>query len=111
MSQANPPVEPEMSAHRAPSERLLAAWAPVDAEIQRAVDELTYRIWLVGVHPHALLEGTWILGTHKQSRRWIQDRFGRLIAECAGRPVEFVACSSQISPSAAPLPPRDGNPA
>jgi hypothetical protein len=80
--------------HREPSARLLAAWAPVERELRQAVDESTYQIWLAPplVHPHALTAGRWRLACRPQTCSWIRERFGKIVAECAGCPVEFVAC-------------------
>ena len=60
-AQAPPRPEHVGDLHRDPTPRLLEAWQPVRAELLRAVDESTYRIWLAPVHPHALIGGTWRL--------------------------------------------------
>jgi hypothetical protein len=81
--------------HREPSPRLLAAWAPVERELRQAVDESTYRIWLADVHPHSLIDGTWTLACPRlQTVGWVADRLGRVIRDCAGCPVMFVACEA-----------------
>lgn len=81
-------------AHRDPSPQLLGAWLPVEAELRKAIDEATFRIWLAPIHPHALIAGTWRLGCSESVLCWVRDRFGRVIQACAERPVEFVVCHS-----------------
>lgn len=80
--------------HREASVALLEAWAPVEVEMRKCVDELTYRIWLAPMHPHSLVGGTWRVGCDARAVGWIRDRFGRMIEACAGRPVELVICEA-----------------
>lgn len=80
--------------HRDPSVHLLEAWAPVEDELRRAVGPETFAIWLADVHPHRRVNGEWVLACRPEARGWIRDRFGRLIASCAGRPVVFVNCEN-----------------
>lgn len=80
--------------HRDPTVRLLEAWAPVEDELCRAVGLELFAMWLADVHPHRLVNSEWVLGCRPQSRGWIRDRFGRLIAACADRPVVFVNCEN-----------------
>jgi hypothetical protein len=82
------PIDP----HNEPSERLLAAWSPVDQTIRAMVDELVWRMWLIDLHPHRLLNGTWYLATSPRKRGWVEERFGRLLAAAAGCPVQIIAC-------------------
>jgi hypothetical protein len=84
-------VEPA-DPHHEPSVRLLEAWAPVEYELRQAVEPEMFAIWLADVHPHRLINGEWVLACRPQARGWIQDRFGRLIASCAERPVVLVNC-------------------
>jgi hypothetical protein len=85
---AQRPVDP----HREPSAELLAAWAPIEAELRLAVDELSFNIWLARLHPHRRTSGIWVLACPERGISWIRDRFGRVIAACAGQPVEYVVC-------------------
>lgn len=96
-----PQPDARREAHRDPSLRLLEAWTPIEAELRKSVDELTFRIWLaaggqVDLHPHSLIGGTWRLAARHQSC-WIEDRFGRLLSTCAGCPVEIVVCDGAQS--------------
>lgn len=88
--QPRPDREPEP--HRPPSITLLETWAPVEDELRQAVEDLTFRMWLAPLHPHAFIGGVWRLAYRPEGIGWIRDRFGRLIEGCAGRPVEFVVC-------------------
>lgn len=78
--------------HRDASPRLLAAWSPVEQALHASVAGTTFNIWLAEVHPHSLVNGVWRVGCREQARGWLENRFGRLFKECAGRPVEFVVC-------------------
>ena len=80
--------------HRPASIGLLEAWAPVENELRLAVERSTFNIWLAPLHPHSLVAGVWKLAYRPENVSWIVDRFGRLIAEVAQRPVEFVVCSA-----------------
>lgn len=80
--------------HREPSMRLLEAWAPVEDQLRQAIDSATFAIWCRLLHPHRFVSGTWVLAHHPLHVGWVRDRFGRLIAEVAQRPVEFVVCEA-----------------
>jgi hypothetical protein len=78
--------------HRTPSDRLLAAWEPVQARLRELVDELTWKLWLAPLHPHSLVGGVWRVGCRPQCCGWVQARFGRVLLEAAGCGVEIVPC-------------------
>jgi hypothetical protein len=80
--------------HHEPTGRLLEAWAPVEDELRQTVDPETFAIWLADMHPHRLIKGEWVLACRPQTRGWVEARFGRLIASCAGRPVVLVNCEN-----------------
>jgi hypothetical protein len=81
-----------LDAHRVPSERLLAAWEPVRLRLRELVDELVWSMWLAPLHPHSLVGGMWRVGCRPQCCDWVRARFGRVLLEAAGCPVEIVAC-------------------
>jgi chromosomal replication initiator protein len=60
-------------------------WSRVQAELALSVDEPTYRIWLAPLQPLALDDGRLTLRAPVQSRRWIRDRFGRVLESCAAK--------------------------
>lgn len=71
---------------------LIAAWAPVQSEFARAVDEATYRVWLAPVHPHSLVDGAWTVGCPSASVGWVLARFRRMLERAADGPVGVVPC-------------------
>jgi hypothetical protein len=83
------PVMP-LDPHRDPSERLLAAWAPVEERVRETTT--TSALATYGVHPHSLVANVWRVACRPEMVGWVQQRFGRLFTECAGRPVVIVAC-------------------
>lgn len=79
--------------HREPSGDLLAVWMPIEDELRRAVGNSTFNMWLAPLHPHAVIGGVWRLAAvEERMLGWVEARYTRLIADCAGRPVEFVVC-------------------
>ena len=82
------PVASALDPHRDSSERLLAAWEPVERQLGDATSTLA----MYGVHPHALMAGVWRVACRPETVEWVQQRFGRLLSACAGRPVVIVAC-------------------
>lgn len=71
---------------------LIAAWGMVQLELAMVVDEPTYRVWLAPLHPHAFLDGDWIVACASNRARWIEERFGRVLESAAGTPVAIVGC-------------------
>ncbi len=74
-------------------------WARVQAELELAVGEPTYRIWLAPLRARELAEGRLVVETPAYAERWIRERFGRLLQRSvshlagAGFLVELVARS------------------
>jgi chromosomal replication initiator protein len=54
-------------------------WSRVQAELELAVGEPTYRIWLAPLRARELVEDRLVIEAPPQSERWIRDRFGRLL--------------------------------
>ena len=54
-------------------------WSLVAAELALTVDEPTFRIWLEPLRAVELSDGRLLLEAPPHARRWIRDRFGRLI--------------------------------
>ena len=67
------------------SDELEHIWSRVQAELARAVDESTYRIWLEALRPRELdLPGQRLLvEAPPGAYGWIRDRFGRVLQSCA----------------------------
>jgi hypothetical protein len=78
--------------HRHPSGRLLAAWTPVQAALRAELDESVFNMWIAHLHPHSLVGGVWTLAAPRIAASWIEDRFGRVVEACAGRPCVYVIC-------------------
>ncbi len=58
-------------------------WTQVQAELALTVDEPTYRIWLEPLRAVELSDGRLLIDAPADARRWIGDRFGRLIEASA----------------------------
>jgi chromosomal replication initiator protein len=54
-------------------------WSRVQAELQLAVGEPTYRIWLAPLRARELAEDRLVLEAPAHAERWIRDRFGQLL--------------------------------
>ena len=61
------------------SHELEHIWSRVQAQLALAVDESTYRIWLEPLRAVELLDGRLLVESPPHARRWIQDRFGRIL--------------------------------
>ncbi len=74
-----------------PKERINAAvsteleqiWAQVQRELEGAVDESTYRVWLEPLRLREIDGERLILEASPQACGWICERFGRLLRSCA----------------------------
>jgi chromosomal replication initiator protein len=64
------------------SEELEHIWSRVQAELARAVDDPTYRIWLEDLHAVELAGDRLRVAAPPRALGWIQDRFGRVIQSC-----------------------------
>ncbi len=58
-------------------------WSRVQAEVARAVDEPTYRLWLEGLRPVELSGSRLRLEAPASAARWIGNRFGRVLQAAA----------------------------
>jgi chromosomal replication initiator protein len=56
-------------------------WSRLQAELARAVDEPTYRIWLEPLRPLELTERHLLIEAPPHACRWIRERFGGIIQE------------------------------
>jgi len=77
-------------------------WPRVQAEIARAVDEPTYRLWLEGLRPVGI-DGLHLhLEAPANAARWIGERFGRVLqssAEAALGPGASVELTGPAQPA------------
>jgi chromosomal replication initiator protein len=61
------------------SDGLEQVWSRVQAELSRAVDAPTYRIWLEPLSARELTGGRLLIEAPPHACGWIRDRFGRLL--------------------------------
>jgi chromosomal replication initiator protein len=54
-------------------------WKRIQAELELAVGEPTYRIWLAPLRARELVDGRFVIETPAYAERWIRERFGRLL--------------------------------
>jgi chromosomal replication initiator protein len=54
-------------------------WPRVQADLAESVDASTYRIWLEPLRAREFIDGRLVIEAPPQARRWIRDRFGRLL--------------------------------
>jgi chromosomal replication initiator protein len=73
------------------------AWQQISAELRSSVPDTTWRTWLEPLEPTRLVDGTLFVEAPDRQRRWVGERYGRLLRSCAasvlgpGTQVEFVA--------------------
>jgi len=54
-------------------------WTRVQAHLATAVEDSTYRTWLAPLHALDLHDQRIVVEAPPQTRRWVEDRFGRLL--------------------------------
>jgi len=64
----------------APSDELEHIWSLVRSQMALVVEEPTFRLWLEPLRPVEISEERVVVEAPRHSYRWIQDRFGRVIA-------------------------------
>ncbi len=81
---------------------LAHSWPTIRDQLRRAVDESTWDLWLAGLEPRALQDGTLVVEAPESSRGWVRDRYGRLLDACAsaglGRPTTVVVSTASERP-------------
>jgi chromosomal replication initiator protein len=68
-----------MRVNAAVSDELEHIWSRVQAEVARAVDEPTYRIWLEPLRALELSETRLLIEAPPHSRAWVHERFGSVL--------------------------------
>jgi chromosomal replication initiator protein len=68
-----------LSAHAEPT----AAWRELRAELQQAVGESTFEIWLDRLEFVAIRDGKLVIDAPAATRPWLAKRFGRVLERCA----------------------------
>jgi chromosomal replication initiator protein len=83
------------------------AWRRIRAEMQRAVSDTQWHLWLEPLEARGLESGTLMVEAPAESRAWVEASFGRLLTGCAaavlgsGARVRLVARGSK-APASAP---------
>ncbi|HWD66182.1 MAG TPA: chromosomal replication initiator protein DnaA [Solirubrobacteraceae bacterium] len=62
---------------------LTPAWHEVRAALRRAVGETTYDVWLAALEPQAWDGAVLVLQAPPATRRWVAERFGRVLERSA----------------------------
>jgi chromosomal replication initiator protein len=81
-------------------------WSRIQSELRRAVDGAAYELWLAPLTPREIDGAVLVLAAPDERRRWVADRFGRVLQTCAAvvlgpeAVVEVVAASDEAAPVA-----------
>ena len=62
---------------------LTPLWSRFRAQLQRAVSESTWHIWLEALAPRELRDDTLVVEAPDSSHAWIERHFARLLSACA----------------------------
>jgi hypothetical protein len=80
---------------------LAMEWEPIRTRLAESVDAATFTSWLARLHLHASGDEL-VLGCDRGARKWLTDRFGRLICSAAGgKQVRIVECGCRSQEQAA----------
>ena len=88
-------------------------WSCVQDELRRAVDPGAYELWLAPLALRELSGTSLVVSAPDERRRWIAERFGRVLRSCAaavlgpGADVDVVAVSDAAGPAVAATPALD----
>ena len=58
-------------------------WSRIQSELRQAVDGAAYELWLAPLAPRELDGDVLVLTAPDERRRWVADRFGRVLQTCA----------------------------
>src|ERR1700741_170030 len=84
------------------------AWRRVRSELQRAVTDSTWHLWLEPLSARSYVGGTLTIEAPAESRAWVEASFSRLLAACAaaalgpGTRVELVPAGTPRQEGGAP---------
>jgi hypothetical protein len=85
---------------KGPSPEGLVAWEAIQARMRGVLDESTWRLWGMPVHPHrrpSAHGGAWVLACPASCHGWVVERFGRAWEWACQAPVRFVICDQSTS--------------
>jgi chromosomal replication initiator protein len=80
------------------------AWLHISTELRNAVPEITWRTWLEPLAPARLEGGTLFVEAPDRQRRWVAERFSRLLRSCAASVLGPETQVELVAPGAAPEP-------
>jgi len=72
-----------------------AEWKHLARQLRREVPTDSFELWLAHCHPHAGTDGELLIAAPRHIRATAEQRFRKLIAAIAGRPVQFVTCQEE----------------
>lgn len=75
----------------------IAQWEGVIPDLQSAVKDEMFAVWLDQLHPHGSPGAGLLLGSRAGLGAWIRDRYGAAITSIAGCEVEIVECGCELS--------------
>ena len=58
-------------------------WSRIQDQLRRAVDESAYELWLASLRLHRFDGDTLVVSAPDARRRWVAERFGRILQSCA----------------------------
>jgi chromosomal replication initiator protein len=85
-------------------------WSRVQAELRRTVDPGAYELWLAPLSLRELDGTTLVVAAPDERRRWVADRFGRVLTSCAAAVIGPDAHVEIAAESDAPAPAPGGAP-
>ena len=80
------------------------AWLHISTELRNAVPETTWRTWLEPLAPTRLEGGTLFVEAPDRQRRWVGERFSRLLRSCAASVLGPETQIELVAPGASPEP-------
>ena len=82
------------------------SWSLIQEELRRAVDEGAYELWLAPLRPRRLDGSALVLTAPDERRRWVAERFGRILTSCAAT-VLGPGASVEVEPAGEDAGPRE----
>ncbi len=80
------------------------AWPHIRAELRRAVPDSTFSIWLEPLKPERLEGDVLVVTAPEGIRRWVRERFGRVLQSCAAAHLGPQITVDIVAPGTAPAP-------
>lgn len=81
-------------------QQLAHDWALIRTELQRAVPDSTFEIWLAPLEPRALVDDALLVAAPDEIRTWVADRFARVLQTCAASVLGPATTVDVVAPDA-----------